>query len=394
MSRRLAVVLITVAIASAGRPALPAAAQKADPWEILKKIVLVPGVSRHEAKASDFVQAALPSSFKVQRDAQHNVWFTVGSGRPHLLFVAHIDELGWTVESVTSQGRARLRGTGGLLAQTLPGRAVLIHTAGGPVAGVIAPRPGYDERRPEGQTPAAQPAAAVPPAAPAAAQAPAQPASPRVVEDFEVELGVATEAEAAALGVKAGDPVTAKKALWELSPDILTARAVDDRAGCAALLAAALRLDWSRVRGGTMTFAWDVQEETGLNGARELAKTLTPDYVFAIDTFVSSDSPLESKRLAYTPVGGGMVIRASDSSSLVPKAQLERVLGLARGRGIPVQVGSSRGGNDGSVFVPLGAVDIPLSWPGAYAHSLIEKIDRHDLEALTNLIVALVEEWR
>ncbi|MDH4198697.1 MAG: M42 family peptidase, partial [Candidatus Aminicenantes bacterium] len=76
------------------------------------------------------------------------------------------------------------------------------------------------------------------------------------------------------------------------------------------------------------------------------------------------------------------------------KPQLERVLDLARSRDIPVQVGSSRGGNDGSVFVPLGAVDIPLSWPGAYAHSLIEKIDRSDLEALADLIVALVQEWR
>ncbi|MDH4198497.1 MAG: M20/M25/M40 family metallo-hydrolase, partial [Candidatus Aminicenantes bacterium] len=348
-------VLIALFILAAGRPALPAAAQTADPWEILKQIVLIPGVSRYETQASDFVESALPPSFKAQRDAQHNVWFTVGAGRPHLLFVAHVDELGWTVEGVTSQGRVRLRGTGGLLVQTLPGRAVLIHTAGGPVAGVIAPRTGYDE------------------AAPSAAQAPSQPASPRAAEAFEVDLGIGTGAEAAGLGVKAGDPVTVKKALWELSPDILTARAVDDRAGCAALLAAALRLDWSKVRDCTVTFAWDVQEEIGLNGARELAKTLAPDYVFAIDTFVSSDSPLESKRLAFAPVGRGMVIRASDSSNLVPKSQLERVLDLARGRGIPVQVGSSRGGNDGSVFVPLGAVDIPLSWPGAYAHSLIEK---------------------
>ncbi len=39
-------------------------------------------------------------------------------------------------------------------------------------------------------------------------------------------------------------------------------------------------------------------------------------------------------------------------------------------------------------------VDIPLSWPGSYAHSLIEKIDRRDLEALTDLILALVSDWK
>jgi hypothetical protein len=161
-------------ILAAARLALPAAAQTADPWEILKQIVLIPGVSGHEAKASDFVQSALPASFKVQRDAQHNVWFTIGSGRPHLLFVAHSDELGWTVEGLTPQGRARLRGGGGLLAQTLPGRAVLIHTARGPVAGVIPPRPGYDER-PEGQPSSPQPTA------PAPVAPPAQPSPPGLV---------------------------------------------------------------------------------------------------------------------------------------------------------------------------------------------------------------------
>ena len=143
-----------------------------------------------------------------------------------------------------------------------------------------------------------------------------------------------------------------------------------------------------------MTFAWDVQEEIGLLGASALAKTIHPDYVFAIDTFVSTDSPLESRRFAYAIIGRGAVVRAIDSSSVVPKDDLRRVLDIAGRRGLPVQVGSSRGGNDGSVFIPGGAVDIPLSWPGAYAHSLIEKIDRRDLEALSDLVLAIISDWK
>ncbi|OGD21624.1 MAG: hypothetical protein A2W03_16925 [Candidatus Aminicenantes bacterium RBG_16_63_16] len=174
----------------------------------------------------------------------------------------------------------------------------------------------------------------------------------------------------------------------------MATRAVDDRAGCAALLDAALRLKPGAVRGKTVTFAWDVQEEVGLLGAAELAKTMKPDYVFAIDTFVSSDSPLESKRFAYLPVGKGAVLRAIDSSNITPQTEIRRLVAIAGQRGIPVQVGNSRGGNDGSVFLPGGAVDIPLSWPGSYAHSLIEKIDRRDLEALADLILAIVSDWR
>ena len=52
-----------------------------------------------------------------------------------------------------------------------------------------------------------------------------------------------------------------------------------------------------------------------------------------------------------------------------------------------------RGGR-GPMARALGAVDIPLSWPGSYAHSLIEKIDRRDLEALSDLILAVISDWK
>ena len=69
------------------------------------------------------------------------------------------------------------------------------------------------------------------------------------------------------------------------------------------------------------------------------------------------------------------------------------MLKLAAAHSIPVQVANSRGGNDGSVFIAGGAVDIPISWPGTYAHSFIEKIDSRDLAALTALIKAVITDF-
>jgi putative aminopeptidase FrvX len=341
-------------------------------WDILREIVLVPGVSGHEGPVSYFIQGRLPAGLKAERDAMNNVWFTVGSGRPHILFVAHSDELGWVVDKITPGGRVRVKPGGGILPQTVEARPVLIHTGRGEVAGIVSPRPGYDERPSQGETPEA----------------------PFTAEAFDIYLGVATEAEARALGVAEGDTITAKKTITDFAPGLMATRAVDDRAGCAALLDAALRLKPETVKGRTITFAWDVQEETGLFGASELAKTLKPDYVFAVDTFVSTDSPLESKRFGDLPVGKGAVIRAVDSSNVTPRTEILKVLAIAKKRMIPIQFGNSRGGNDGSVFLPGGAIDIPLSWPGSYAHSLIEKIDRRDLEALTDLILAVISDWK
>jgi len=296
-----------------------------------------------------------------------NVWFTVGKGRPHLLFVAHTDELGLVIEKITPEGTLKVRGRGGFISTMYEGRPVVIYTEKGSVNGVVAPRPDYFSRQ--------------------AASKPFR------TSDFEIYLGVSSEEEVRSLGVEEGNQITIKKRIVELSPDLIATRAVDDRAGCAALLAAALRIDWKKIKGKTITFAWDVQEETGLIGASRLTQTLKPEYVFPVDTFVSSDAPLDSKRFARTVLGKGAVLRAIDSSNIAPRFELDKVMKIAQDHNIPFQLGNTRGGNDGSVFIPGGATDIPLSWPGVYSHSFIEKIHRHDLEDLTKLIVAIVKDW-
>jgi len=334
-------------------------------WDLLRKIVLIPGISSQEGKVMDWIQANLPKGVKAERDAKNDVWFTVGQGNPHLLFVAHADELGMTVETITAAGTVRLKGRGGFLPQACEARPFVIHTAKGLVDAIMLPRPDYDARTPK----------------------------PFSLDPYELYVGASSEAEAKDLGVAVGDPVIFKKKLVDIAPGIMATRAVDDRAGCASLLAAALALDWSAIKGKTVTCAWSVEEEIGLNGAAAIAKVIKPDYVFAIDTFVSTDSPIENKRFGNARLGRGAVLRALDSSNLVPKIELRKIQDLAARKGIAIQVANSRGGNDGSVFVAGGAVDIPLSWPGAHAHSFIEKIVREDLEALTSLIKAIITDF-
>ena len=336
-------------------------------WELMKKLVLIPGVSGYEGEVADFIQSLFPVGIKPQRDEMENIWFSAGEGRPHLLFVAHTDEIGLVVDQITPEGTLKVKGRGGFLAQMYEGHPVVICTDEGPVNGVVAPRTGYSQRDAG--------------------------SSNFRLNDIEIHLGISSEEEARSLGIKEGNQITIKKNVIELSPDLIATRAVDDRAGCAALLSAASRIDWKKIKGKTVTFAWDVQEETGLFGASRLARTLKPDYVFAVDTFVSSDTPLDEKRFARIVLGEGAVIRAIDSSNIAPRFVLEKVMKIAGDNQIPFQLGNTRGGNDGSVFVPEGAADIPLSWPGVYSHSFIEKIHRHDLEALTRLIEALVKDF-
>jgi putative aminopeptidase FrvX len=115
--------------------------------------------------------------------------------------------------------------------------------------------------------------------------------------------------------------------------------------------------------------------------------------VHAVDTFVSSDSPLEWPGFALAPLGRGPVARALDQSSVTPPAYLDSLVRLARARRIPLQVGATNGGNDGSVFGEFGVPDVPLGWPLRYSHSPAELVDLRDVAGLADLVGAVAEGW-
>ena len=85
----------------------------------------------------------------------------------------------------------------------------------------------------------------------------------------------------------------------------------------------------------------------------------------------------------------GAVARALDNSSVTPPDELARLVRIVGAAGIPFQVGTTNGGNDGSEFVRYGAVDVAIAWPLRYAHSPAEVIDLADLLALGRVVSAL-----
>jgi putative aminopeptidase FrvX len=191
--------------------------------------------------------------------------------------------------------------------------------------------------------------------------------------------------------------MTVPKEYHKLLGTRASARAFDDRIGCAALVSAVWALG-PDIKNRDVTFVWSTSEELGLVGAGALAKRLAaeghaPQYVFAVDTFVSSDSPLESKRFGDALLGHGFVVRAVDNSNIVPPILVERVVSLARSQHIAVQYGVTGGGNDGSAFLEYGSTDVALGWPLRYSHSPGEVIDIRDLDALAKIIAAVARNW-
>jgi putative aminopeptidase len=338
------------------------------------------GVSGHEERVREQVKRLLPGWAKPETDAAGNLVLKLGSAKanssaPKLVFVAHLDEIGYQVRSLEPDGRLLVDVLGGGYTEYFLGHVVLLQKAdGSSVAGVLELPSGWDQ-------PAFE-----------------WPRGPKAMDEaVPLYVGTHSREETQKLGIRVGDWATIPKKYRPLIGTRANARSFDDRVGCAALIAAVKALG-PALGDRQVTFIWSTEEEVGLKGAAAAAERMakdgtSPDFVFAIDTFVSSDSPIESKRFADAEIGKGFVIRAVDNSNIAPRQYVDRVVKLARENQIPVQYGVTGGGNDGAVFVRYGAVDVPLSWPLRYSHSPAEVIDTRDLDALGKIVAVLAKKW-
>jgi putative aminopeptidase FrvX len=364
---RPAMASLTPASGTTGAPgASGAAAAKpaSDAFQVLRRLTEAYGVAGAEAPVRDIVRSLLPAWATPATDAKGNITVSFGKGGKALLFVAHMDEVGFEITGVLDDGRATVKPLGGVYLSLYEAHPVRVVTAAGLLPALMTPRTGY------GAATSAQPELA----------------------GLSVYFGTRSAAETRSLGVQEGQTLTVRKALAELAPPRASGRSMDDRVGVTALILALRAIDPARVP-NRVTFAFSVDEEVGLGGARALAERLRPDYAFAIDTFVSSQAPLDLQHLAFAPLGSGAVLRGMDGLTLVPPAVIDRITALAAAQRVPLQVGVTQGGTDASVFAARGAVDIGLSWPGRYSHSPVEVMDRRDLEALVRLVGLLVREF-
>jgi putative aminopeptidase FrvX len=333
--------------------------------QVLGPLVESYGVSGMEAPVRATVQRLLPRWARTETDSAGNLWLTLGKGEPTVVFVAHLDEIGFRITGIREDGSLDLAPAGGLFPSLWEGREALVHTGRAIVPGVFMPRDSL-----------------------------ASTDLKRTPPDLRADVGTASRDETAALGIRVGHTLTMPKRYIHLAGTRATGRSFDDRVGSAAQILAVRRLDPARLR-HTVIFLWSVREEIGLEGAQAAANALglRPDRVHAIDTFVSADSPIEPRNFATAFLGRGAVARALDNSSVTPPARVDSLVALARSRNIPLQVGTTNGGNDGSVFAAYGVPDVPIGWPLRYSHSPVETIDLRDLVSLADIIRVVAQRW-
>ncbi len=338
--------------------------------DLLDQVAEKSAVPGHEGPVRNIIYNAMPQWAQqlVQIDELGNMWLEFGAPSELTVFIAHMDEVGYWVESIDADGIVNLQRRGGVVTTAWEGQPAVLQLdpninseslAQSPsLRGVFLSRESPSEKQPD---------------------------------TVRAWFGMDGQ-QLTASGVEPGMGLTLHKEGHRMGAYRYAARSLDDRVGTTSLLLALKKMNPAALD-HRVVFAWSVREEGGLVGASALARRYGPATrrVYSIDTFVSSQTPLESPHFAFAPLGSGPVLRSVESAGMATPYELDRNRRIAEAAGIDFQVGLTQGSTDGTTFTPYGAPNAGLSWPGRYSHSPAEIADLRDVAQLIELIKAMAE---
>ena len=309
-----------------------ASAQTADR---LHELIVAPGVSGYEAPVRERIEMLLPAGARVRADNLGNIVLRTGSGSPHTLIVAPLDEPGLVVSAITDEGYLRLHrhtAAGPALAlQYVVGQPVIVHAAAGTAVEGVSVTPSAHLR---------------------AMRDRADEARLKTIDDLWIDIGAASRAEAEARGVRLLDSVTLRERATRLAGSRVSGVHASGRAAALAL-AEVVRRSSGRGAAGSVTLAWVVQTQYGQRGVQRLLETLPPDRLIVLRSAPAGRDP----RGASGTLGGGPVV--SEQGIALPE----------RWRALPQQT---------------------LHVPALFAETPVETVDARDVDALAEQVASAI----
>ena len=289
------------------------------------------------------------------------------AGSPRVMLAGHLDEVGFIVKSVTKEGYVKFVPLGGWWGHVVLAQRLVIKTRKGDVLGVVGSKPPHELREEDRK---------------------------KVLEvrEMYLDVGAASDFDVKKrLDIRPGDPIVPISPFTRMAnPNLLLAKAWDNRIGCALAAETAKRLKGSRHPNTVLAVA-TVQEEVGLRGAQTSAFKTQPDVAFALDVGIAHDTPGTE---GDEKLGGGPLVVVYDATSIPNRGLLDLVMDTAKTLRMPLQFETvERGGTDaGKIHVTgEGVPSISMGGPARYIHSHVSIIDRRDFEQTVKLLVALVK---
>ena len=290
-----------------------------------------------------------------------------GGPGPRVMLAGHLDEVGFMVKSITKDGFVKFLPLGGWWGHVVLGQRLIVKTRKGDVIGVVGSKPPHELQDEDRK---------------------------KVLEirQMYIDVGATSDWDVKKhLDIRPGDAIIPDSSFTVMAnPNLLLAKAWDNRIGCAMVAETLLQLK-GQTHPNTVLGVATVQEEVGLRGATTSAFKTNPDVAFALDVGIAHDTPGTE---GDEKLGGGPLVVVYDATSIPNRGLLDLVMDSAKKLNMPLQYESvERGGTDaGRIHISgQGVPSISMGVPARYIHSHISIIDRRDLNATVKLLVALVK---
>lgn len=322
--------------------------------DLLTRLCSAWGPAGAEHVVRDVVMAcARPYADNTTVDNLGNLIVRKGTpGGRRIMLSAHMDEIGLIITHIDEKGFLRCSNIGGISPSTLMGQAVRF---GNGIVGVIGCEKIDDPKDLK-------------------------------LEKLFIDIGAADAATAGSL-VKVGDVCCYHRQIEQTGNRVI-GKALDDRSGCAVLLAVMQQLSHTP---HDIYFVFSTQEEVGSRGAQAAAYAIAPEIGIAVDVTSCGDTP--NARILPVSLGRGAAIKVMDHSVICHPKVRRLLTDTAQTAGIRHQAEVlPTGGTDAGPIhlsragVPSGAISIPTR----YIHTPVEMADLGDIAACVQLLTTLL----
>lgn len=332
--------------------------------ELLKELCLTDGISGDEGAVRELIISKIKDKCEYRTDNLGNlICFKKGKKTPdkRLMICAHMDEVGLIVTSIRSDGTLTFSCVGGIDPSVIIARQVRIgkNRISGVVGSTAVHNLSAEQREKVPDT-----------------------------DSLYIDIGACSKEEAEKY-VSPGDSVCFDSDFTELGERRIKAKAIDDRAGCAAMI----RLIEDEPEYDTY-FVFTVQEEIGLRGSAAAAFGVAPDFAIVLEATTAADIEGASGARRVCELGNGPVVPFMDRSTVYDKELFRLAFDTAAAEGLPCQTKSViAGGNDaGAIHTSgKGVRTISVSLPCRYLHSPSCVIETADMENSYKLVKALAK---
>ena len=347
--------------------------------EVLKDFMLTPAPSGYESEMAVKLTGYLNKfSDNVFTDKVGNVIGEFKGKNPNLptaMIFCHMDQLGFIVRKVESDGYIQVDRLGGIPEKILPGLELLIRSEDGKWY------PGIFGSKSHHATP------------------PEEKYKVDTVTSLFIDIGAKSADEVHKLGIFVGCPVIYKPAFRELVGERVCGTAIDNRGACAALVQIAEKLK-NNPPECNVYLVGTVWEEFNLRGAMIAARTVKPDIAICMDVTLAGDTKdLENKYENF--VGGGACVqlysfhgRGTINGTLPHEPLFKLAKQTAEKNNLPLQRFAALGIITDTAYLQLegdGVACLEMGFPARYTHTPVELCDTNDIDDLASLCALMVQ---